>query len=695
MRYKNIAAAVAAAGISLALMLQGCQDAGSGGSEVAPQSVAASKETGSATAAQAAAPTASSTTAANAKGGANLTIQPPAKPTSVVDSSSIKDKVIVGYQGWFNAKGDGSPANRWVHWSNGGTAPGPGNVKFELYPDTRDYPETSLFQTGFANLGNGKPAKLFSSYDPNVINLHFQWMMDYGIDGAALQRFGTSLDSASNKAHRDSVAEKVKQAAEAYGRIFYMMYDISGMSGDQLVGKIENDWTNTMIDKLAITSSPQYAKQNGKPVVCIWGFGFATRDNTPEQAKQLIQWFKDQGYYVIGGVPNKWRTGTSDSKPGFEEAYRMFNMVSPWTVSAYSTDADVDKYIKNTLLPDKEYLEQYGVDFQPVINPGFAWSNMKEGFPQNSRPRRQGGLFWKQAYEVTKAQIPGAYIAMFDEYDEGTAIAKGAEDSSMAPTDQYFLTLSADGKYISSDYYLRLAGSATNMIEGKAELAAQVPIPYSLGPVFFRTSFEPADAALTWTDTVDAEHGGTLNVAGYGGAGAGPTLTAVTGAAGAADAFDAAASIAHRGKFALQYAGRASDPSDSHVYFKAFDVDIPVTLNLKLSYWMYPENELARHASIDLVLSDGSTLRESPAVDSQGRPMTPSQPRGAVGSWTQVNSAIGQALNGKTIQTILVGFDGTGATEDFRGYIDDIVLTTGETDDESAQSVPNNAQFMR
>ncbi|MCC2685332.1 MAG: xylosidase/arabinosidase [Paenibacillaceae bacterium] len=682
MRFKNIAAAVATAGISLALVLQGCQDAGQASQD--GSSVAASKGTDSATTTQAqaptAAPTAASTAAANAKGGANLTIQPPAKPTSVVDSSSIKDKVIVGYQGWFNAKGDGSPANRWVHWSNGGTAPGPGNVKFELYPNIRDYPETSLFQTGFANLGNGKPAKLFSSYDPNVIYLHFQWMMDYGIDGAALQRFGTSLDSASNKAHRDSVAEKVKQAAEAYGRIFYIMYDISGMSGDQLVGKIENDWTNTMIGKLAITSSPQYAKQNGKPVVCIWGFGFATRDNTPDQAKQLIQWFKDQGYYVIGGVPNKWRTGTNDSKPGFEEAYRMFNMVSPWTVSAYSTDADVDKYVKNTLLPDKEYLEQYGVDFQPVINPGFAWSNMKEGFPQNSRPRRQGGLFWKQAYEVTKAHIPGAYIAMFDEYDEGTAIAKGAEDSSMVPTDQYFLTLSADGKYISSDFYLRLAGSATKMIEGKAELVPQVPVPYSLGPVFFRTSFEPTDAALTWTDTVDTEHGGALNVAGYGGAGDGPTLAVVAGESSVTGGADAAKAPAHRGKFALQYAGQATEPSASHVYFKAFDVDIPVTQDMKLSYWMYPENELARHASIDLVLSDGTTLRESPAVDAQGQRIQPTQPIGAVGSWTQITSSIGQALNGKTIQTILVGFDGSGAAGDFRGYIDDIVLTTGEID---------------
>ena len=69
------------------------------------------------------------------------------------------------------------------------------------------------------------------------------------------------------------------------------------------------------------------------------------------------------------------------------------------------------------------------------------------------------------------------YIAMFDEYDEGTAIAKAAEDSSMIPTNQYFLTLDADGVHLSSDFYLRLAGAANNMIKGQSPLTLTVPIP--------------------------------------------------------------------------------------------------------------------------------------------------------------------------------------------------------------------------
>ena len=73
-------------------------------------------------------------------------------------------KLSVGYQGWFIAEHDGSPINNWTHWTH--LKPGkprPENVKFEIWPDTREY--TKLYETGYAHLGNGQPAKLFSSWD--------------------------------------------------------------------------------------------------------------------------------------------------------------------------------------------------------------------------------------------------------------------------------------------------------------------------------------------------------------------------------------------------------------------------------------------------------------------------------------------------------------------------------------------------
>jgi hypothetical protein len=64
---------------------------------------------------------------------------------------------------------------------------------------------------------------------------------------------------------------------------------------------------------------------------------------------------------------------------------------------------------------------------------------------------------------------------MFDEYDEGTAIAKAAENASMIPNNQWFLTLDADGVVCSSDFYLRLVGDAAKMIKGIIPLTTTHP----------------------------------------------------------------------------------------------------------------------------------------------------------------------------------------------------------------------------
>jgi len=48
----------------------------------------------------------------------------------------------------------------------------------------------------------------------------------------------------------------------------------------------------------------------------------------------VINYFKTQGCYVIGGVPTWWRNGVSDSRPDFLTAYSAFNMLSPWMMSS-------------------------------------------------------------------------------------------------------------------------------------------------------------------------------------------------------------------------------------------------------------------------------------------------------------------------------------------------------------------------
>ena len=69
---------------------------------------------------------------------------------------------------------------------------------------------------------------------------------------------------------------------------------------------------------------------------------------------------------------------------------------------------------------------------------------------------------------------------MFDEYDEGTAIAKAAETADMIPTDHYFLTLDADGVRVSSDFYLRLVHDGAQMMKGQIPLQQTHPTKHIL-----------------------------------------------------------------------------------------------------------------------------------------------------------------------------------------------------------------------
>lgn len=404
---------------------------------------------------------------------------------------NFTSQVFAGYQGWF-----ATPANktlkRWSHWSKAGD-PRHGYTAFELYPDTSDYQNEDLYQTGYADLHGGGPSRLFDSDSDGVIDVHFQWMKEHGIDGVSLQRFVVSLKRKRGR-WRNSTARRVRKFSEKTGKSFYIMYDISGHNGKNLAAYIENDFENFV--KKDLLESPQYARQDGRPVVAIWGLGFTDRKGSKEDAIQLIKRLKEtHGCYVAGGVPYYWREEKRDSKPGWLEVYRLYDMLIPWAVGRYQTPGEVNRHYEQIWKPDKEFCAANGIDLQRVIYPGFAWSNLKNHqkaapgralsrhalstapAPKNKIPRLAGRFFWTQAYNVARLGT-SAFIAMFDEYDEATAIAKAAADQSKIPADQYFLTLDADGTYVSSNFYLRLAGEGTGMIKGIRPLTPDVPIAY-------------------------------------------------------------------------------------------------------------------------------------------------------------------------------------------------------------------------
>ena len=375
----------------------------------------------------------------------------------------VVGKVVVGYQGWFGAAGDGSPFNSWRHWAVSGV-PAPNNQSFELYPDTREYPKT--YQTGYANLGGGDPAKLFSSWDDQTVNVHFKWMKQYGIHTAALQRFGNHMaNDPRDRNHKDGMAQKVRTAAEANQVKFFIWYDISGWTDFQ--SAIKTDWLEKM---KAYTSSAMYAKQNGKPVVSIWGLGVPNRPGNNASYLDVINWFQEQGCYVIIGTARNWRSQTD-----FLEAYKEADMVSPWSVGTFRDLAGADKYKNEVMKEDLAFLTANKKDYLPVVFPGFAWSNWKPGTVKNEIPRLHGDFMWRQFKNIVDLGMQNSYVAMFDEYDEATAIAKAAENTSQTPTDQYFLTLDADGVEVSSDFYLRLTNDAGKLLKRQLPVTDQHP----------------------------------------------------------------------------------------------------------------------------------------------------------------------------------------------------------------------------
>lgn len=386
----------------------------------------------------------------------------------------VVGKLSVGYQGWFSCKGDNSPRNNWVHWASG-VIPSPGHQTFEIWPDVQEY--TKTYQTGYANLGNGQPAKLFSSYDDQTVEVHLNWINSYGIDTVALQRFGSGIyHDKTSKDYVNGIATKKMLNAQRTNRKFYVMWDISGWI--DFSNEIKKDWTESVIN---FTKSSAYARQNGKPVVCIWGVGLNSRPlpdpalGTREQFLDLISFLKNKGLYVIGGVPKTWRSGLY-IKPNFLDVFLKFDMLSPWSVATYVNIPQIVADQK-MLSDDLALCNLHNIDYQPVLWPGSADSNW-HSVAHNANPRLHGDFMWQQFVNLRTLGIKNAYVAMFDEYDEGTAIAKAANTKAMIPTNQYFLTLDADGVLVSTDFYLRLVNDGNKMMKGQLPLLQKHPTPH-------------------------------------------------------------------------------------------------------------------------------------------------------------------------------------------------------------------------
>lgn len=193
-----------------------------------------------------------------------------------------------------------------------------------MWPDMSELEPDEKFPTDIV-LPDDSPAELYSSYKQKTMIRHFKWMEDYGLDGVFVQRFVSELDLEGHFCFRNKVIQNARMGAEKHGRVFAVMYDISGSIG--FVDKIKSDW-QFLVDVLKVTESPNYLRHNGKPVVAVWGLGFNHINQTPSFAQEVVDWLKTGApsqcrATVMGGVPTYWRTRTNDSRTddGFEDVY--------------------------------------------------------------------------------------------------------------------------------------------------------------------------------------------------------------------------------------------------------------------------------------------------------------------------------------------------------------------------------------
>nr|VWP01827.1 Alcohol dehydrogenase [Ganoderma boninense] len=410
------------------------------------------------------------------------------------DPSTIHDKFLVGYQGWFTCPGDGKPVgpghHGWLHWFNY-PIPNGGRPNTDLWPDTSEYTPSELFAAPGLRYADGEQAFVFSSRHPRTVQRHFNWMALHGVDGAFLQRFLGQCDVEQGnegiRRQRDEVGDRVREAAEKEGRVYAIMYDISGVAPDRIQRVLEHDWIH-LIRRRGVLDSPAYLREQGRPVVALWGFGMSDAHHSPETVRAVTRFIRDNtpgGAYIMAGAPAHWRTSVMDADPNpeFVRVYmEEFDAISPWTVGRYSDEDGADRFEEEKIKGDVEFIKAHNerwemhkntmrkIDYIPVVHPGGSGYNLSEGrWKWNDAPRNGGRYLWRQVYNVRRHNVRTVYGAMWDEYDEGTAFMPVVSHKRQVPVhEQYrFMALDEDGFDLPPDWYMRICGFAVEGLRGE------------------------------------------------------------------------------------------------------------------------------------------------------------------------------------------------------------------------------------
>jgi hypothetical protein len=379
-----------------------------------------------------------------------------------VDATTLHKKVLCGYQGWFRCPGDGGTA--WFHWSSKQTTITTNTLSFDSWPYMSEY--TNQYPApGFTN-SDGTLAYLYSPQDQQTVDVQFNWMQDYGIDGVVVQRFVTAI---ATQPGMSNVLNNVREAANRTGRVFALEYDMTGANTNTLFSQLTNDWTY-LVNSQKITQDPRYLCQNGKPLLMIFGFYPDRYTNNAALPQQIIAWFKTntvQSVFLIGSGEWEWRT---DTTVGWSNIFRSLDGYSPWNTGNYTTVGTNRYATTNYWAADLAEANRVGMLYLSQVYPGFSWDNLMGYPPGTSKIDRLGGNFlWQQFYAVARLGIDMAFVGMFDEVNEGTEIFKV---SNTPPTQGYFVTY--DGMPV--DWYLRLTAEGSKVVSGEIPNTATIPI---------------------------------------------------------------------------------------------------------------------------------------------------------------------------------------------------------------------------
>jgi hypothetical protein len=379
-----------------------------------------------------------------------------------VDCSTLRGKVMCGYQGWFRCPGDTTDRG-WLHWSRDSRRIAPDTLTIDMWPDMSEYSDDERYPAPAFTLPDGSPATLFSSAHPRTVERHFEWMRDYGIDGAFVQRFLVNLRDPSF----DRVLDHARKSAAKTGRAYAVCYDLSGTRESQLVERLTRDWQQ-LVDEQKLTKDANYLRHGGKPVVFVWGF-YPDRFSG-ETAHRIIDIFGQDDSYsatLIGGCDWQWRKHRDEA---WSTAFRRLDVLSPWNVGNVTIDNNQKDARTDYWKSDLAEVEKNGREYLPVVYPGFSWINLKgSGAAKDSIPRRGGEFYWRQFAAAGQLGNPMVYVAMFDEVDEATAIFKV---TNSPPREAPFVTYDD----LPSDWYLRLTREGAKVIRGEEKPSYELPI---------------------------------------------------------------------------------------------------------------------------------------------------------------------------------------------------------------------------